>query len=159
MPVRRMTRIVLLAALCIVWRSALVFLPNVKPVTAIFLVSLMYMSLEDSLLVMALTMLGSGILLGFGIVVFWQILSFAIILFLWRFLILPFTQNKLWLQMLLAGLSAMLYGSVIDTISAVQFGANLYIYWLNGFWFNMLHAVSTVLFYPIIYTLFRRFYK
>ena len=93
MSARRMSQIVILAALCIALRLAFAPFPNVKPVTAFFLVSLLYLDFWDSFLIMMLTMLGSSLIFGFSLVVAWQILSFGILLWLWRFLVLPLTAK------------------------------------------------------------------
>lgn len=162
MSARRMSQIVILAALCIALRLAFAPFPNVKPVTAFFLVSLLYLDFWDSFLIMMLTMLGSSLIFGFSLVVVWQILSFGILLWLWRFLVLPLSarfSHQILLQSLLAGLLTLSYGFWISIPVAFQFGFNLYLYWLNGLFFDLLHAISTVLFYPVIYLLLRRFYK
>ena len=161
MSARRMSQIAILAALCIALRLVFAPFPNVKPVTAFFLVSLLYLDFWDSFLIMMLTMLGSSLIFGFSLVVAWQILSFGILLWLWRFLVLPLSarfSHQILLQSLLAGLLTLSYGFWISIPVAFQFGFNLYLYWLNGLFFDLLHAISTVLFYPVIYLLLRRFY-
>ncbi|HFI0213989.1 TPA: hypothetical protein ACGO10_001150 [Streptococcus suis] len=160
--VKRLSRIVLLVALAIVLRLAFGAFPNIKPLTAIFLVALSYMGLMDAWLVMALTMVGSGFLFGFGPVVLWQVLSFGLVQLLWWGLVRPFLHKEhfaIWLQSLLAAALVYVYGFVISILSAWQFGLAPFIFWLNGLFFDSLHAVSTFLFYPIIYHIFRRFYK
>ncbi|WP_105209777.1 ECF transporter S component [Streptococcus suis] len=160
--VKRLSRIVLLVALAIVLRLAFGAFPNIKPLTAIFLVALSYMGLMDAWLVMALTMVVSGLLFGFGPVVLWQVLSFGLVQLLWWGLVRPFLHKEhfaIWLQSLLAAVLVYVYGFVISILSAWQFGLAPFIFWLNGLFFDSLHAVSTFLFYPIIYHIFRRFYK
>ena len=162
MSARRMSQIAILAALCIALRLVFAPFPNVKPVTAFFLVSLLYLDFWDSFLIMMLTMLGSSLIFGFSLVVAWQIFGFGVILLLWRFLVLPLTASlphKILIQSVLAGLVTFTYGFWISIPIAFQFGLNLYLYWLNGLVFDLLHAISTVLFYPVIYLLLRRFYK
>ena len=84
MSARRMSQIAILAALCIALRLVFAPFPNVKPVTAFFLVSLLYLDFWDSFLIMMLTMLGSSLIFGFSLVVAWQIFGFGVILLLWR---------------------------------------------------------------------------
>lgn len=161
MTAKRMSRIAILAALCIALRLGFAYFPNIKPVTAFFLVSLIYLDLKDSILVMALTMLGSSLIFGFSLVVVWQIFSFAMIMLIWYYFLLPLTRRlkkAIVFQSIVAGLITFTYGFWISIPIAYQFGANLYIYWLNGLFFDLLHAISTALFYPIIDQLFRRFY-
>lgn len=157
-----MTRIVALSAVAIVLRILFGGLPNFKPLTAIFLVSLSYLTLVEGWIVMGLTMIGSGLLFGFSVVVLWQVISFGIVQLIWWMLIRPFVLNKgmpLGIQGLLAGFLVYIYGLLISLLTAAQFGINPFIFWINGLIFDTLHMVSTVLFYPIIYHIFRRFYK
>lgn len=161
MVARKMSHIAMLAALCIVLRWAFGPFPNIKPITAFFLVSLAYLDLGSALLVMCLTMLGSSFIFGFSIVVIWQIMSFAVLMLFWKFFVLPLTNQlsyAIWWQSGLAGFVAFVYGFLISIPISVQFGVNLVVYWLNGLFFDLLHAVSTVLFYPIIIQIVRRFY-
>lgn len=161
MSTRRISQIVILAALAIALRFAFAALPNIKPISAIFLVSLCFCPLKDSLWIMALTMLGSSLLFGFSLVVFWQISSFAIVMLLWYAFVIPFIrkgQLALKWQSLLAGIILFSYGFSISLPIAWQYGTNPIVYWLNGLSFDVLHSLSTVLFYPIIYSIFRRYY-
>ncbi|HEL2621168.1 TPA: hypothetical protein TZ816_001251 [Streptococcus suis] len=157
--VRRVSQLVVLSSLTIVLRVVFGPLPNIKPLTAIFLIVLSYFSLLESWILMILVMVGSGLLFGFGTVVLWQVLSFAFIQFIWWLAIGPFIKKEnipLWLQSLLAGILVFLYGLTISFLSA---GTSPIVFWLNGLVFDSLHAASTVLFYPIIDYIFRRFYK
>ncbi|HFI0163773.1 TPA: hypothetical protein ACGORW_001591 [Streptococcus suis] len=160
--VKRLSRIVLLTSLTIVLRIVFGAFPNIKPLTAIFLVSLSFMGLMDAWLVMTLTMVGSGLLFGFGPVVLWQVLSFGLVQLLWWCLVRPLVNTErlsIWLQSLLAALLVYVYGMLISILSAWQFGLSPLIFWFNGLFFDSLHAISTFLFYPIIDYIFRRFYK
>ncbi|HFU4024931.1 TPA: hypothetical protein ACGO0F_000610 [Streptococcus suis] len=155
MPLSRMARIVMLAALCISLRFAFVYLPNIKPISAIFFVSIGYLGLVDSLWVMALTMLGSSLLLGFGVIVLWQIVAFAILMCCWNWLTARFSIS-IFFKSVLVGCLLLFYGMLIGLPSAFQYQINFFAYWLNGLSFDIAHAVSTSLFYPIIYSIFRR---
>lgn len=161
MTAKKVSQVAVLAALCIVLRLVFAPFPNIKPVTAFFLVSLLYLDFWDAFLVMAMTMLGSSLLFGFSLVVAWQITSFGILMLAWRYLVIPLTKDlshRIGIHSILAGLITMTYGFWISIPVAVQFGINLYLYWLNGLFFDLLHALSTSFFYPVIYLLLRRFY-
>ena len=126
MPLKRLTRITLLAALCVVLRQAFAFLPNVQPISAIFF-----------LLVS-------------------QILVFALLLTLWRGL---YRHLSLQVQTLVVGTLSFLYGVLIDSLYAVLYHMPWWTYALvNGFSFNLAHALSTACFYPLLYVVFRRLY-
>lgn len=156
MSTKQMSRIAILAALAIALRLSLVSLPNIKPITALFFVCLLYLPFFDSWCIMVLTMVGSALLLGGGVVVLWQVVSFTGLFLLWYYLVRPQKSLSLPLQSMVAGCMAFLYGLFISFLSASQYGANPIAYWLNGLSFDLLHAVSTALFYPIIFHIFRR---
>ncbi|MGT2910593.1 hypothetical protein ACVR1I_02625 [Streptococcus cameli] len=161
MTARRISRIAILAALCIVLRVAFGPFPNIKPITAFFLISLFYMSAVDAFLIMGVTIFGSGLIFGFSIVVLWQILSFFVIMSIWRLLFVPFVgTGRFWLliQSFFATLITLSYGFWISIPLSFQFSTNLFVFWVNGLSFDLLHAVSTGLFYPLIDSIFRRFY-
>ena len=154
-----MARIALLSSLCIALRFAFFPFPNIKPITAIFLVSLSHLPLSDVLILMTLTMIGTGLYMGFGVVVLWQILSFGLILSIWRVFCLPLMRRErcsMWLQLCFVICLVMGYGLVISFLSALQYGFHPLVYWLNGLGFDLAHATSTSLFYPIILAIFRR---
>ncbi|MGT2924805.1 ECF transporter S component [Streptococcus caviae] len=164
MPLKKISRIAILSALAIVLRIAFAGLPNIQPITAIFLVCAVFYGLWESVLIMSVTMLVTSFLLGFGPWVLGQIISFASILFLWKFICYPLTKSlplgrikEMILQAVLAGLMSILYGIIVDAYSALLFAAPLFAYILAGMTFNLMHAVSTMLFYPLIVSIFRRF--
>lgn len=66
MATKVVSRIAVMSALCVVLRIAFSSLPNVQPVTAIFLGYLLYFGLAEASLVMMLCLLSSSFLLGFG---------------------------------------------------------------------------------------------
>lgn len=161
MSAKKISNVVILSSLAMVLRFVFGPFPNIKPITAIFLVSVLYLGLGQAFLIMAITMVGTSLLMGFSSVVLWQVASFALVLLLWHYLVLPWSQQlsrPYLLESLLAGFGAMVYGFVISLPTAWQFSASFLPYWLNGLVFDALHAVSTMLFYPIIYTIFRRYY-
>ncbi len=151
-----------MSALAVVLRVIFGAFPNIKPLTDMFLVAVSYLGLMDAVVLMAVTMVVSGLLFGFGPVVLWQVLSYGVALFVWRsFVSSSIASERLSLpyQSLLAGLSVFLYGFVISLLVATQFGTHPLIFWVNGLSFDCLHAVSTVIFYPFVEQLFRRFLK
>ena len=156
MPLKRLTRITLLAALCVVLRQAFAFLPNVQPISAIFFLLVLFEDWPFACLVMAVTMFTSAFLLGMSPVVVAQILVFALLLTLWRGL---YRHLSLEVQTLVVGILSFLYGMLIDSVYAVLYHMPWWTYALvNGFSFNLAHALSTACFYPLLYTIFRRFY-
>ena len=107
-------------------------------------------------LVMMITMFVSAIFLWMSLIVFFQIVAFGCLMLLWciSYKWLPFV-----LQILFVGLLSFAYGVLIDSVYALIYHIPWWTYALvNGFSFNLAHALSTIIFYPIIYQIFRRFY-
>lgn len=162
MTTNRLTRLALLTALCIALRHAFTAFPNVKPITAIFLVIAASLGLMDSLLVMTLTMTVTAFILGFGPWVAWQVLAYGLVLIFWKSVVFSLTNRlksatiRTIVQSVLAGLMGLVYGVVIDSLSAILYQMPIWAYLLNGMVFNLAHVVSTTLFYPIVTASFAR---
>lgn len=152
----------MMAALCVVLRQAFSSLPNVQPITAVFLLLVPDWGIFDAILVMAVTMLVSSFLLGFGYWVFLQILAFAVVMILWLGYLTLVTRLvksdiiRVFVETIGAGLVGIGYGIVIDSLSAALFGMPWWSYVAAGFFFNLAHALSTLIFYPLLLSFFRR---
>lgn len=164
MILKNLSRLAMLSALCVVLRLAFATLPNIQPLTAIFLVVAVAWGLAESLAMMTISMLVTSFVLGFGPWVPYQLLAFALIIFLWRVGFYPVTSwlkgdnlKKMGLEAFLAGGLAFIYGVVIDSLWALSFQMPWWSYVAAGLPFNLSHAWSTVLFYPIIDYILRRF--
>ncbi|KXT77124.1 Substrate-specific component CbrT of putative cobalamin ECF transporter [Streptococcus sp. DD10] len=163
MTVRKITQLTFLVSLSVVLRYLFGPFPNIKPITALFLVIGLQLGLGEAILVANLVMLITGFLLGFGPWILWQMGTYTLVLLFWRVLVCPFTSlfsnsTRIGFQAVLAGLMGMLYGFIISIFSALFYGSSFLPYWLNGLMFDCLHAVSTIMFYPVILSIFRRFY-
>lgn len=160
MTTKRLTRIALLAALSVALRYAFGAFPNIKPLTAIFLLTSTSLGLVDALLIMSLTMVSSALLLGMGPWVAFQLLTYALVLFFWKMLCDPLTSliKSVTIrragQALLAGMMGIVYGLVIDSLSALMYNMPIWAYALNGMAFNLAHAISTAIFYPLLAQVF-----
>lgn len=155
MSLRYLTRIALLAAVCVVLRYAFAGLPNIKPITALYFLLVDFEDLKGSLLVMSISIFVSSFLFGIGPWVLFQILSFAVVICLWYLL---YRRLGLFCQSMLALLLAFSYGLVIDGITALLYQMPWWTYVAAGAGFNLAHAWSTMLFYPILYFILRRLY-
>ncbi|HER6318487.1 TPA: ECF transporter S component [Streptococcus pyogenes] len=160
MSAKLMSRIAIMSALCVVLRMVFISLPNVQPVTAFLLSYLLYFGLAEAVLVMMLCLFLSAFLLGFGPWVFWQVTCFVLVLLLWRFVLYPLSQQfskyQLGCQAFLAALCGLLYGVLIDTCFAYLYSMPWWSYVLAGMPFNIAHALSTLVFFPVVMMLFRR---
>ncbi|MEQ9764688.1 ECF transporter S component [Streptococcus sp. ZJ151] len=156
LTIRNISKIAILSAMCVVLRYAFSALPNIQPLTALFLILVEVESLWLASLVMALSMLVSSFLLGFGPWVLFQIFSFGVILLIWKIVLIK-KCNSYYLTFFSAIL-AFLYGMIIDSVMAGFFKMPWWSYVLAGLPFNLNHALSTLVFYPILEHILRRFY-
>lgn len=155
MSIRRLSRIALFAALCVVLREAFAPFPNIKPITAFYFLLIEFEDLKTSILVMILSIFLSSFLFGMGPWVLLQIMTFALVIYLWH-LVVPYLKRAY--QPLLAFSLAFLYGLIIDSVSAFLFQMPWWTYVTVGLGFDFNHAMSTFVFYPILYLILRRFY-
>lgn len=163
MTSKQIARIAILAALAFVLRMTFSHLPNIQPISALFLLATLMMGYYEAILVMIISILLSSFLLGFGPWVFWQITAFIMIMTIWRFLLYPLTKKikgpEIVFQSLFAALLAFSYGLIIDSCFAYLYSMPWWSYLLAGSVFNGLHAMSTFFFYPILLTIFRRVFN
>ena len=155
--IQHTTRLALLTALCCVLRFAMAEFPNIKPITALFFAFVLFLGVGDSLIIMALTMLLTGLILGFSPIILGQIIVYALLIFLFK-LSSQISQNVIFLA-IISALLAFVFGALIDLISGwlYGFGTGGYIaYWLAGLPFDIAHALSTLLFYPVVIFILNR---
>ena len=157
MTTRKITTIALLTSLASVLRISMGAFPNIKPITALFFVLILYIGLVDAILVSALTMVVTGIVMGFSIIIIGQILSYAIILVLGSFMLKQ--VNNMIIRTCFIFILTLCYGFFISLYSAYLFGSPFLIFWLNGLSFDLAHAISTAIFFPILLTIFNRFWQ
>ena len=89
----------------------------------------------------------SAFFLGMSLIVFFQIVAFGCLMLLWRICYkwLPFV-----LQILFVGLLSFAYGVLIDSVYALMYHIPWWTYVLvNGFSFNLAHALSTIISIPL----------
>ena len=155
--VYRLAIIAILAALSSALRIWMAAFPNIKPITAMFFAFAIVLGLSDSLWIMALTMLATGLLLGFSPLVLGQIIVYAIIIVIFKGL--SVLTNNIWFLSALTALLAMIFGVLISFISGMiyGFGAGGFVgYWLAGLSFDLAHAISTFIFFPFVMLILRR---
>ncbi|MGM9886258.1 MAG: ECF transporter S component [Lactococcus sp.] len=155
--VSRMTLIALLTALCCVLRVAFVEFPNVKPITALFFAFSIYIGFYDSLAIMSLTMLLTGMLLGFSPIIIGQILVYVVLILIFK----GFSKvnaSPIFLS-IISAILALVFGFLISLFSGLLYGfgsGGFIAYWLAGLPFDAAHALSTLIFYPIVIIILQR---
>jgi len=161
MTTHRMTWIALVATLSFVTRIMFSFLPNVQPTTVIFLLVTIFIGVKEGIIVATLSMILSNIYLGFGIWTIPQIASYALILMLVSLITKPEERTELPVFLVIAFLSGLAYGFLISIMNIPLFGVGyFFVYYLNGFTFDVAHAVGNVTFtlvlYPTLVPLFEK---
>lgn len=157
MTTTQLTRIAILTALASVLRLVFGAFPNIKPITALFFVILLAYGLGEAICVSSLTMLVTGFLMGFSIIILGQMISYAVILSLGY--VMFKRLHHLGLRTGAVFLLTMCYGVMISLFAAQIFGSAFWPFWLGGLSFDLAHAVSTAIFFPILLTIFKTILK
>lgn len=154
---RELIIISVLSAIAVAGRAAFFMLPQFKPVVAIVIISGICFGAESGFLVGAITGLVSNFFFGQGPWTPWQMFSFGIIGFLAGILfrkgLLPKKKIPL---CIFGGLSALIiYGGIVNfgslMIAVPEFSWKaLFAVYLTGFWFDLIHAVATIIFLFLI---------
>ena len=149
---RDVTIVGLLSAFNIASRMFLQFAPTIKPVTTVIIVTAMVLGFRYSLYINVVTVLVSGILLGFGTFIPFQILAWAIIGGLAGML----HKNQLYKKIpigfmaLLCAIGGFVFGFFVSLDKFFIAGPYaFYVYYLNGLPFDGLHAAGNFFFYLV----------
>lgn len=152
---KEITLIALLSALCIASRVTLQFLPNIKPVTSIIIISTQLFGWRFGFKLAFCTTMVSNMLLGMGTWAIFQIFAWTVIAFLTAILDID-PKHKL-LSLSFVFLAGYLFGFLVSFEKFLYGGLYTFIgYWLSGLFFDTLHAVGNVAFYPVCYYVMNR---
>lgn len=164
--VHRISLLAILTALSAVGRMvfALPILPNIQPMTTLFIIIVLNLGVVDSLVVSLLSVLLTNVFLGMGPWTFLQITSFAIIILLTGVLKIVYRFGPLSNRIIFAVwafAAGLLYGVVISYMNFHLYGmSNFLVYYLNGLPFDLMHATGNLGFYlilePILVPIMRR---
>lgn len=158
---REILLIAVMAAIAVVGRMAFFMIPQFKPMAAVVILAGVGLGAEAGFLTGAMAGFVSNFFFGQGPWTPWQMFSFGIIGFLAGILFRDQrkrsgSRKKEWkhkiLLCLYGGLSVLIvYGLLMDTASVMMVGQNLSwqafaASYATGFSFNVIHAVSTVIF-------------
>lgn len=163
MNLYKLTLLSLLASLATVGRiafSTFFYIPNVQPVTALVIISGIWLGPVGGIAIAVISTLLSNMILGMGIWTLSQILVWASIglisglLGRWR------KQLPVWIISLYGLLAGYAYGFVIS-LTYGSIGDNFWAYYVLGLPYDTYHAVGNVAFiivlYPVLSRLFKRY--
>ncbi|WP_165867456.1 ECF transporter S component [Paenibacillus pinisoli] len=154
---RELILIAVLAALAVAGRSAFYMVPQFKPVVAIVIITGVCLGAEAGFLVGALAGFVSNFFFGQGPWTPWQMFCFGIIGFIAGLLFQKGKLPKSRLSLCLFGGLAtfLIYGGIINLGSLLMFTSDfswkaLLATYISGFWFDIIHALSTIVFLFLI---------
>lgn len=154
--VHRIALLALLTAMSTVGRLmfALPFLPNIQPMTAMFLIIALNIGVSDSLIVSLLSMLLTNLFLGMGPWTLMQIMSFAAVILLTGLLKVFYQFGNIKIRFafaIWALIVGFLYGFVISYLNFHLYGLNNFlVYYINGLPFDLLHGLGNFGFFLIL---------
>ena len=130
--------------------------PNIKPITAIVILSSIFIYIREGATIGALTMLLTGVLMGVGLWTPLQMLSYIIIAFGVKLL----SKKNIYILVAYGFISSFIYG-FITNFSMLPYieNSSLIAVWISGIAFDLTHAISTSIFILILYSPFRRIFK
>lgn len=152
--VKEISLIGILAAINIASRLALQFLPNIKPVTAIIILSVMLFGLAFGIKLTIVTTIVSDVFLGLGLWTVFQILAWVVVCLLTSLIMIPFRRKnrmpKLVPMAVFSAAMGFVFGFVVSFEQFCYGGLALFIpYYIAGLTFDCLHAGGNFAFYLI----------
>lgn len=154
---RELIVIAVLSAIAVAGRAAFFMLPQFKPVVAIVIIAGVSFGAEAGFLVGAVAGFVSNFFFGQGPWTPWQMFCFGIIGFVAGILFKKGLLKKTRLALCLFGGLAtfFIYGGIINIGSLMMFTSTfsweaLLATYASGFWFDMVHAIATVVFLAIL---------
>ncbi|WP_270280271.1 ECF transporter S component [Enterococcus gallinarum] len=158
--VQEIAYLALLVAASVVGRTLFQPLPNVQPMTAIFLLVALYLCCVRGLIVALLSLLITNFYMGMGIWMIAQAVSYTVVILMMSGLRhVPIVKRSLILQVIFSILAGFLYGFVVSLLSVYLLGLpSFWGYYLQGISFDTLHAVGNGFFYGLLAPIFRRLF-
>lgn len=153
MDIRKLTYLALLAAVTIIGRIFLQFIPNVQYVTTVIIFATIYLGFKEATLLNIVIMTVSNMFLGFGIWTVYQILSYMVIIIITSILKKEKSfREKITVQSVFCFVSGLIYGLIISIFSATMFSktSNFVAYYIAGLSFDLMHAVGNLIMYVLL---------
>lgn len=158
----KLTLLALLAALAVVGRYAFQFLPNVQPITAIIILTGIFLGPLSSVILSLLVVFLSNMLLGMGIWTVWQIISWCLIGLIAGTIGVIWKKVPILFIIFFSVFCGYFYGFIIS-LTTYQVTGHFWPYYIAGIPFDTAHAIGngvfTILLYPLLQVLFQRYSK
>ncbi len=159
--VRELTYLALIVAACVVGRILFQPIPNVQPMTAIFLIITVQLGFGRGLIVCLLSVVVTNLYMGMGFWTVTQIASYTVVLALFSGLIrIPIVGKAFITQWGFSLFSGFIYGFVISVIDVQVYGMPAFLpYYLQGLSFDFLHSIGNFVFFLLLTPIFQRLLK
>lgn len=145
-----------LIALNLASRAMLQFLPNIKPVTAILILTSIFMGITLATLVNIGTVLISGVLFGMGTFIPFQFIAWELIIIVSYLFKNVLKKNKV-IFVIYAIISGLVFGFIVSLDMLIIYGIGTFIpYYLNGLIFDLCHALGNAAFSFILFIVYKR---
>ncbi|CEI83779.1 membrane protein [Oceanobacillus oncorhynchi subsp. incaldanensis] len=158
----KLTLLALLATLAVVGRYAFQFIPNVQPVTAIIILTGIFLGPMSAVILGILVVFLSNMLLGMGIWTVWQIISWCVIGIIAGIMGITWKRVPFIFIIIFSVVSGYFYGFIIS-LTTYQVTGYFWPYYLAGLPFDTAHAIGNAVFitllYPLLHALFQRYAK
>jgi uncharacterized membrane protein len=156
--VREIAYLSLIIAACVVGRTAFQFIPNVQPMTDIFLIITIQQGMSRGLIVSLLAVMITNLYMGMGIWTISQLISYGLIIILTGFLAkIPYFKEKFILQIVFSFVVGLLYGFIISCVDAQILNISAFLpYYLQGVSFDLMHAAGNAGFYILLAPIFMK---
>lgn len=150
MTTKRITLIAVLAAIGVIGRIYMQFIPSVQPVTAIIIISSYYLGAGSAMLLAILTTYLSNMVLGMGFWTIWQIVAWVSIAG-FASLFGKLSVRRAFPILLCLGIGAgFFYGFIFSLLNYVVSGKFI-AYYLAGLPFDVNHAIGNAIFIFLLY--------
>ncbi|WP_090867205.1 ECF transporter S component [Oceanobacillus limi] len=158
MNIYKLTLLALLAAIAVIGRFALSFIPSVQPVTAMVIICGLVLGPFAAILLALVSTFLSNILLGMGIWTIWQVISWAVIGALCGVIGKWFNEIPLYWIVFMSIVSGYFYGFIIS-LTQYQITGKFLPYYLAGLPYDTNHAIGNAIFIILFYPLLNYFLK
>lgn len=157
---REITIIGILTAVIVATRMYLQFLPNIKPVTPIIIISVIAFDVWFGIKLSIVSTLVSSLFLGMGAFVPFQILAWVLISCITEIVLKFCKRMYLFPMALFSGAMGYVYGFIVSFEKLFYMNFPGFVtYYISGLYFDTLHAAGNFAFYlcfaPLLLKIFR----
>ena len=157
MPLKELVLLSFLASLITVGKLALAAIPNIEIVSFLFVLYTVIFGAKRSLIIAFVFATIEILIWGIGVwtigyYLFWPLLIGMVC-------VLPHRLKNIWGYTFISGLFGFLFGLLFAIYSAPLTGISIWVYWMNGIMFDVVHMIGNIVVMLILYSPGRRVLK